>query len=177
MYYLYLKSLHIIFIICWFSGLFYVVRLFVYFAEAQEKNNIEKEILTRQYQIMVRRLWYVITFPSAIVATIAGGLMLVENPVLFKSAWMQIKLLFVVFLWLYHFLCHRYVKQVKRQKLRKSGSFMRIWNEGATLILFSVVFLVILKNAFNWIFGVLGLISLAVLLMLGIKIYKGIRNK
>jgi putative membrane protein len=175
--YLYLKSLHVIFVVCWFAGLFYIVRLFVYYAEAQLKPEMERNILVNQYKIMVSRLWNIITFPAAILATIFGVWMIIVNPVLLKMPWMHVKLLFVVLLWLYHFKCHTFVKQVKNETLNKSNNFFRIWNEGATLILFAVVFLVILKNAFNWIFGVVGLIGISILLMLGIKFYKKIREK
>lgn len=174
--YLYLKALHIIFVVCWFAGLFYIVRLFVYYAEAQEEPEVEKEILSKQYQIMTNRLWFIITYPAAILATIFGVWMLVENPALLKMPWMHVKLLFVVFLWLYHFRCHQFVKQIEAGTLQKKGSFFRIWNEGATIILFSVVFLVILKNALNWIFGVVGLIALFMLLMIGYKYYKKVRQ-
>lgn len=175
--YLYLKALHIIFVVCWFAGLFYIVRLFVYYAEAQLKSVVEKEILSNQYQIMTHRLWYIITFPSAVLATIFGVWMLIENPTLLQMPWMHVKLLFVVLLWLYHFKCQQFVKQIQNKNLVKTSSFFRIWNEGATMILFSVVFLVILKSAINWIFGVIGIFVLALLLTLGFKFYKKMREK
>lgn len=175
--YLYLKALHIIFVVCWFAGLFYIVRLFVYYAEAQLKSVVEKEILSNQYQIMTHRLWYIITFPSAVLATIFGVWMLIENPTLLQMPWMHVKLLFVVLLWLYHFKCQQFVKQIQNKNLVKTSSFFRIWNEGATMILFSVVFLVILKSAINWIFGVVGIFVLALLLTLGFKFYKKMREK
>lgn len=175
--YLYLKALHIIFVVCWFAGLFYVVRLFVYYAEAQTKQEIEKKILSKQYQIMTNRLWYIITYPAAVLATVFGVWMLIENPALLRMPWMHVKLLFVFFLWLYHFKCHQFVKQIEVDRLQKTGSFFRIWNEGATIILFSVVFLVILKNAINWVFGVAGIFILAMLLTLGFKYYQKIRKK
>lgn len=174
--YLYLKALHIIFVVCWFAGLFYIVRLFVYYAEAQLKSDIEKEILSNQYQIMTHRLWYIITFPSALLATIFGVWMLIENPTLLQMPWMHVKLLFVVLLWLYHFKCQQFVNQIQNKNLVKTSSFFRIWNEGATMILFSVVFLVILKSAINWIFGVVGIFVLALLLTLGFKFYKKMRE-
>ena len=175
--YLYLKALHIIFVVCWFAGLFYIVRLFVYYAEAQLKSVVEKEILSNQYQIMTHRLWYIITFPSAVLATIFGVWMLIENPTLLQMPWMHVKLLFVVLLWLYHFKCQQFVNQIQNKNLVKTSSFFRIWNEGATMILFSVVFLVILKSAINWIFGVIGIFVLALLLTLGFKFYKKMREK
>ena len=121
--YLYLKALHIIFVVCWFAGLFYIVRLFVYYAEAQLKSDIEKEILSNQYQIMTSRLWYIITFPAAVLATIFGVWMLVENPALLQMPWMHVKLLFVVLLWLYHFKCQQFVKQIKIKTLQKPVLF------------------------------------------------------
>lgn len=175
--YLYLKALHIIFIVCWFAGLFYIVRLFVYYAEAQLKPEVEKEILSKQYQLMTNRLWFIITWPAAVLATIFGTWMLLENSSLLQMPWMHVKLLFVVLLWIYHFKCHQYVKQIENRTLNKQGSFFRIWNEGATIILFSVVFLVILKNAFHWIFGVVGIIVFSMLLMMGYKLYKRIRER
>ena len=175
--YLYLKALHIIFIVCWFAGLFYIVRLFVYYAEAQLKDTVEREILSKQFTLMTNRLWFIITWPAAILATVFGVWMLFENHFLLKQPWMHMKLLFVVLLWVYHFKCHQFVKQIENRTLTKSNSFFRIWNEGATIILFSVVFLVILKNAFNWIFGVIGIIVFSMLLMMGYKFYKKIRSR
>lgn len=177
MLYLYLKALHIIFVVCWFAGLFYIVRLFVYYAEAQTKCDPEKQILMNQYKMMTARLWSIITYPAAILATIFGIWMLVVNPALLQAPWMHVKLLFVVLLWLYHFRCGQFVNQIKNETLSKTGSFFRIWNEGATIILFAVIFIVILKSAFSWIFGVVGLLALAMLLMLGIRLYKRIREK
>lgn len=175
--YLYLKALHIIFVVCWFAGLFYVVRLFVYYAEAQQKTDIAQQILLPQFTQMALRLWNIITFPSAILATCFGFSLLLKNTFLWTQPWMQLKLCFIVLLWGYHGVCHHFVKQMKQGKLTKKASFFRIWNEGATLLLFSVVFLVILKNTINWIYGTLGIVLLAVLLMLGYKYYKKIRER
>lgn len=175
--YLYLKALHVIFIVCWFSGLFYIVRLFVYYVEAQTKSEVEQAILKPQYTLMINRLWKIITWPAAILATIFGVSMLVYNPILLQQPWMHVKLLFVVLLIAYHMVCNNFVQQINEDKLQKTSSFFRIWNEGATIILFSVIFLVFLKNAFNWIFGVISLLGLAILLMLGIKLYKNIRQR
>ncbi len=175
--YLYLKSLHLIFVITWFAGLFYIVRLFVYHTEAKNKPEPEQSILIKQYQLMQKRLWYIITYPSAILATLFAVILLVMNPALLQVGWMHIKLFFVVLLWLYHLKCHQIFLQLQQNITKYSSNFFRIWNEVATLILFSVIFLVILKNSFNWIFGVIGLFGLSILLMLGIKLYKKIREK
>ncbi len=175
--YLYLKSLHLIFVITWFAGLFYMVRLFVYHTEAKDKTEPEQSILIKQYQLMQKRLWYIITYPSAILATVFAIVLLIMNPALLQMGWMHIKLFFVVLLWLYHLKCHQLFLQLQQNITKYSSGFYRVWNEVATLILFSVIFLVILKNSFNWIFGIIGLFGLSILLMLGIKFYKKIREK
>jgi len=175
--YNYIKSLHLIFVITWFAGLFYIVRLFVYQIEANEKPSPEREILLKQYKIMTYRLWYIITWPSAVLATIFALWLLHLMPEWLQMPWMQVKLGFVVLLFAYHFKCHQIYKQLQNDEFKYSSNFMRLWNEGATIILFAVVFLVILKNAFNWIYGVIGIVLFSVLIMLGFKFYKRIREK
>ena len=176
-YYNYIKAFHLIFVITWFAGLFYIPRLFVYQIEAFYKPSPEKEILGKQLKLMAKRLWFIITWPSAILATLFAICLLVLNPVLIELRWMQVKLGFVVLLILYHLKTHQYFKQLQNDKVKITSNFMRIWNEGATFILFAVIFLVLLKSAINWIFGVIGLIVLGILIMLGYKLYKNIRQK
>lgn len=176
-YYNYIKSLHLIFIITWFAGLFYIVRLFVYHIEANDKPSPEKEILTKQYKLMSYRLWYIITWPSAVLATIFAIILLIMVPEWLQERWMHVKLAFVLLLFGYHFKCHLIFKQLQRDEVKHTTGFMRLWNEGATIILFAVVFLVILKSAVNWIYGVAGIIVFSILLMLGYKFYKRVREK
>lgn len=175
--YNYIKSLHLIFVITWFAGLFYIVRLFVYQIEAYHKESPTKEILGDQFKIMAKRLWYIITWPSMILAIGFAIWLLVLRPFYLSDAWMQVKLGFVVALIFYHIKCHLIFKDLQEDRVKYSGNFMRIFNEGATIILFAVVFLVILKNAVNWIYGTLGILVFAILLMLGFKMYKRIREK
>lgn len=175
-----IKSLHLIFVITWFAGLFYIVRLFVYHAEAKQKKEPEQSILIKQYQLMEYRLWYIITWPSAILASFFAFWMLFFTPLgkaWLTMPWMHVKLCFVFLLYLYHLKCHQIFKQLQNDEVKHTSNFFRIWNEGATIILFSVVFLVILKNEINWIFGVLGILFFSILLMLGIKLYKKIRER
>jgi len=175
--YNYIKSLHLIFVITWFAGLFYIVRLFIYQIEAFHKPSPDKEILGTQLKLMAKRLWYIITWPSMILAIIFAVWLLVLRPFYLTDAWMQVKLGFVVALIIYHIKCHLILKNLQKDRVKYSSNFMRIFNEGATIILFAVVFLVILKNAINWIYGTLGVMVLAILLMLGYKLYKRIRKK
>ena len=175
--YNYVKSIHLIFVITWFAGLFYIPRLFVYQIEAYYKPSPEKEILGKQLKLMAKRLWFIITWPSAILASIFAFWLLIIIPSWLDQNWMLIKLVFVFLLYIYHYKTHQIFKQLQNDDVRYTSKFMRIWNEGATIILFSVVFLVILKDSLNWVFGVVGLVALAILLMIGIKWYKKIREK
>ncbi len=176
-YYNYIKSLHLIFVITWFAGLFYIPRLFVYQIEATQKPSPDKEILGDQLKIMAKRLWFIITWPSAILATLFAIWLLILMPAWLQQPWMHVKLGFVILLFAYHIKCHLIYKQLQADIIKWSSNQMRMWNEGSTIILFSVIFLVIVRDAVNWIYGVIGIISLSVLLMLGIKLYKRIRDK
>ena len=177
MLYYYLKAFHLIFVITWFAGLFYIPRLFVYQIEAYHKPSPDKEILGKQLKIMAKRLWFIITCPSAILALTFGLSLFYLNPSLLQESWMHVKLSFVVLLIVYHIKTHGYYKQLQEDVVNKTSNYMRIWNEGATFILFAVVFLVLLKSAINWIWGVIGIFVLGILIMLGFKIYKKIREK
>ncbi len=175
-YYDYIKALHLIFVITWFAGLFYIPRLFVYQIEAYYKPSPEKDILGKQLKLMSKRLWFIITWPSGILAITLALLLIAIRPFYLDEVWMQLKLGFVGLLILYHLKSHQIFKQLQRDEVKYSSTFMRFWNEGATIILFSVVFLVILRHQTNWIFGVVGIISLSLFLMLGIKLYKRLRE-
>jgi putative membrane protein len=175
--YLYIKSLHIIFVTTWFAGLFYIIRLFIYFKEAEEKVEPARSILQKQYALMSKRLWYIITWPSAILATLFAIWLLILQPLWLEANWMLIKLAFVVLLFAYHWSCQIMYNQIKKGSLKFSSFALRIWNEVATIILFACVFLVVLKTSLGWIFGVVGIVGISILLMLGIKLYKRIRAK
>lgn len=178
--YNYLKSLHIIFVTTWFAGLFYIVRLFVYQIEAADKPSPEKEILEKQYNLMSYRLWYIITWPSAVLASIFAFWMLFFTDLgsaWLKMPWMHVKLSFVFVLYLYQLKCQQIFAQLQRGEIKYTTNFMRLWNEVATIILFAVVFLVVLKNAVNWIYGVIGIILFSIAIMLGFKFYKKIRER
>jgi putative membrane protein len=178
--YNYLKSLHLIFVITWFAGLFYIVRLFVYQIEASDKPSPEKEILQKQYKIMTYRLWYIITWPSAVLTSIFAFWMLFFTDLgksWLQMPWMHVKLGFVFALYLYHYKCHKIYQELQNDQVKYTTNYMRLWNEGATIILFAVVFMVILKSAINWIYGVIGIMLFSILIMLGFKFYKRIREK
>lgn len=173
----YLKALHIIFVITWFAGLFYIVRLFIYQAEALEKPEHEKNILSPQLNLMAQRLWYIITWPSAILTLIFGFGVLFYRWGYMKMGFMHAKLGFVLLLYIYHFICHKIYKDLQNGKAKWTSTQLRMWNEVATVLLFAIVFLIVLKSLISVAWGIVGLFALSVLMMLGIKWYKKIREK
>ena len=173
---LYLKAIHIIFVVTWFAGLFYMPRLLVHMIEAHEKSEPEKSILLKQLTKMASGLWYGITWPSAIVTLIMGASLLIDQPVWLQYGFMHIKLTLVFFLYMFHFSLHYFFGQLKRGVLKFSSTQMRLWNEVSTLFLISIVFLIVLKNALSIVWGIAGLLVVAFLIMMGVRIYKKFRN-
>ncbi len=174
----YALALHIIFIVTWFAGLFYIVRLFIYHTEAEQKMEPERSILQAQYKVMEKRLWYGITWPSMIITLIMGPWVMSYNfSYYITSAYFILKLCFVAALVLYHLQCHVMFKQLQNN-IVKHGSFkLRLWNEVATVLLFAIVFLIVLKSNTGFVWGMLGLIIFSATLMIAIRIYKKSREK
>ncbi len=172
-----LKSLHIISVVTWFAGLFYLPRLFIYFAEAESKNANEKKILQDQFKIMQRRLWYGITIPSAFAVLIFGSSLSIEFWPITENPWLMIKLLFVTGLYAYHFFLGSIFKKQQNGISPYSPMALRVINEISTLFLVSIVFLVVLKNVLSMLYGVVGLILFIIILLIAIKAYKRIREK
>ena len=175
--YLYIQAIHIIFVVSWMAGLFYIVRLFVYHIEANEMPEMERVVLQRQFVLMEHKLWYYITTPAMVLTVLAGGGMLYINPALLSANWMLVKLSFVVALLAYHFICQRIMGQLKQGIFRWSSTQLRLWNEVATILLVAIVFTVILKSSVDWIYGLSGLIVFAVVIMTAVKIIKRFRLK
>lgn len=173
---LYLKAIHIIFIVTWFAGLFYMPRLFVYILESHRKPEPDRSVLLDQLQLMASRLWYGITWPSAVVTLGMGAALLINQPEWLQHGFMHIKLALVLLLYLYHFSLHMVFHQLKRGVVRYTSQQMRLWNEVSTLFLISIVFLIVLKNALSMVWGLAGLIALAALIMAGMVIYRKYRK-
>ncbi len=179
--YLYLKAIHIIFIVTWFAGLFYMPRLFIYNTEAETNEAVAKNILREQFAIMMKRLWFGITWPSAILTLIFGTWVLFESgysKIVFEPAgrWMLFKLVFVFFIYLYHLSLHKILKQQLAGVFKYTSQQLRIWNEVATIFLVAVVMLVVVKQNLSALWGVLGLLLFVIVLMSAIKIYKMLRK-
>ena len=173
--YLYIKALHIIFVVTWFAGLFYMPRFFIYNTEAAERPEAERKVLRIQFQVMMKRLWFGITWPSAVLTLIFGlwvWYLLGSFP-----QWLMIKLCFVVGLYLYHFSLHCIYKQQTRGIFRYSSQQLRIWNEVATIFLVTIVMLAVVKENISVVWGIIGLVLLVLLLMSAVRIYKLVRNR
>lgn len=175
--YLHFKALHIIFVVSWFAGLFYMPRLFVYHTEAKDKPETERIILFAQFTKMEKLLWNAIMTPACWLALIFGTTLIYITPAWLHQDWMQLKLLFVAGLLGYHFFTRKILLELRQGKFRFSSFQLRLFNEIATIFLFSIVFLVVLKNTVDWLWGVLGLIVFAVLMMTAVRIVKRIREK
>jgi putative membrane protein len=175
--YAYIKALHIIFVVCWFAALFYMVRLFIYATEAQLKEPAAKQILTDQLLIMQRKLWNIIGWPSMIGTFIFGLWMLYVNPGLLGQPWMWLKLILVSLLAIYHFECQRIFKKQREGVYSYSSFKLRLFNELATVFLVGIVFLAVVKSRNGLLWGLLGMIAFAAVLMLGVSVYKKNRLK
>jgi len=173
--YLYLKALHIIFIVTWFSGLFYIVRLFVYNTETQEKGEPERSILQKQFSLMIKRLWLGITWPSAVLTLIFG--IWIWTVLGFTPRWLLLKLIFVAGLFLYHGSLHIIYRQQLAGKFNYTSTQLRIWNEVATIFLVAIVMLAGVKQNISLLWGGIGLLLFMILLMSAIRIYKYLRMK
>jgi putative membrane protein len=176
-YYQYFLAIHIIFVVSWMAGLFYVVRLFIYHTEANDKSELEKNILQKEFTKIESRLWNIITTPAMVLTILAGAMMLFLNPGLLKASWMHVKLGFIVLLVVYHFICQHLMKQLRSGIFKLSSTQLRFWNEVATILLVAIVFTVILKSAIDWLYGLVGLIVFSAVIMTAVKIYKYYRNK
>jgi putative membrane protein len=172
--YFYIKALHIIFVITWFSGLFYIVRLFIYSAEANSKTEPERSILLQQFAIMQNRLWYIITWPSAILTLIFGGWLWYLYGSL--PTWLLVKFFFVLGLFLYHLSLHAIFKQQSKGLFKYSSQQLRTWNELATLFLTIIVMLAVVKQMLSVVWAIAGLVIFTIILLVAIKVYKKFRN-
>ena len=166
-----IKALHIIFMVTFFAGTFYIVRLFIYHKEALTRFEPDRTILSRQLILMERKLWYIITWPSLVLMTVFGLWMFGLNPALIKAPWMHAKLGFVALLFAYHFKNHAILKKARNNEIRWSSFGLRLWNEGATIILMAVVFLAVLKQL-DWKYGAIGLLVLGLVLGLAVAQYR-----
>jgi putative membrane protein len=174
--FLYLKAIHIIFIVTWFAGLFYMPRLLVHLIEASEKPEPDRSILRKQLKKMASPLWLGITWPSALITLIMGASLIITEPAWLQYGFMHIKLTLVLLLYVYHFSIHYLYNQLKNDIVKFSSTQIRFWNEMATLFLISIVFIIVLKNTLSIVWGIAGLLVVILLITVGIRLYKKYRK-
>jgi protoporphyrinogen IX oxidase len=172
--YLYLKAFHLIFIVTWFAGLFYIVRLFIYNREAQDKRENERIILQQQFSIMIKRLWLGITWPSCVLTVILGTWLTFLLGTI--PGWLAIKIIFVVGLVLYHLSLHLIYSQQMNGIFKFTSSQLRMWNEVATLFLVAIVLLVVVRADMSFKWFVVGILVFAIALTVATKLYKRARE-
>ncbi len=137
---LWVKAFHVIFMVTWFSGIFYLPRLYVYHALAKDTLSIE------HFKIMERRLYYGIMTPAGILTTFFGIWLLMYNlSGYLQQGWLQLKLLLVVILWIYHLYCGHLRKVFRDDRNQRSDKFYRIFNELPVFLLVAIVILVIVR--------------------------------
>lgn len=173
------KALHIIFMVSYFAGIFYIVRLLIYHVETLEKKDPERSILQKQYLYMEKQLWNIIILPASWMVLITGlTMILTEAHLYFNSRWMQIKIALVFLLIAYHLCCLKLLRDFKKNLFQYTSLQLRLWNEIATLLLISIVLAVVLKAEFVrlWpnIFG--SLILLGLLITYIVKRFKNLKK-
>ncbi len=146
--YLWFKTLHIVGVVVWFAGLFYLVRLFIYHVEAEALEEPLRSAFQQQYTLMERRLANIITTPGMVVAVAMAVGLLVAQPIWLKQGWMHAKLAVVLALLAYHWFCYRLMGQLRQGSCSWSGRQLRALNELPTLMLVLVVMLVVFKGQF-----------------------------
>ncbi len=176
-FYLFFKSFHIIGFVTWFAGLFYLVRMFVYHSESNLKPKEIQEDWKAQFTLMQWRVYKIISTPAMIITWICGLSMLFLNPNILSQAWIQVKLVLLVAMAIYHFYCKSIIiKQEKGLPTMNSFGF-RLLNELPTLFLVSIVLLGVLKDFINFLILFGGVIAFGMLLFLSAKAYKNSREK
>ena len=173
------KAIHIIFVTSWFAGLFYLPRLFVYHTEANEKPELERTIIQEQFQKMEKVLFNAIMVPAMWLTLISGTTLVywVWWDSFASHGWLHLKLTFVGGLVAYHSVCRKLILELRAGKFRFTGFQLRLFNEIATIFLFAIVFLVVLRNSVDWIWGIVGLLTFAIVIMSAVRIVKSIREK
>ncbi|MGH1339959.1 MAG: CopD family protein [Nannocystales bacterium] len=169
------KAVHIVGFISWFAGLFYIVRLFIYHAEASERPQAEREILLPQLELMAGRLWKIITVPASFL-TFGGGITMVVGGWPFAS-WLHWKFLWLALLVAYHVSCGVIRKRQLARDFGWSSNRLRMFNELATMLMVAIVFTAVFKVAMTAAYGVAGLLGLGLSLMFGLRAYRKLRER
>lgn len=169
--YLWFKTLHIVGVVVWFAGLFYLVRLFIYHVEANDLTPELQQPFQQQYALMERRLANIITTPGMVVAVSMAIGLLIAQPSWLQQGWMHAKLAFVAALLAYHWFCYRLMGQLQRGECHWNGRQLRALNELPTLLLVIVVMLVVFKSQFPTGAATWFMVALVVFMAASIQFY------
>jgi putative membrane protein len=175
--YYWFKAFHLIGVVVWFAGLFYLVRLFVYHAEASEQPEPAQTILKNQYEIMEKRLYHIITTPGMVVTVAMAIALLTTEPEVLKDGWLHIKLAFVAALVVYHFYCGRIMRRLAAGKCNWSGQHFRALNEAPTVLLVAIVLLAVFKNNLPTDMTAWGIFGMIVVMAVTIQLYAKKRKR
>ena len=175
--YYWFKAFHLIGVVVWFAGLFYLVRLFVYHAEANQEPEPAQSILKKQYEIMELRLYNIITTPGMIV-TVAMAIGLISTePEILKSGWLHIKMAMVLLLIGYHHYCKKLMKQLAKGECKWTGQQFRALNEAPTIFLVVIVLLAVFKNSLPLDLTTWLIVALVITMAASIQLYAKKRRK
>jgi protoporphyrinogen IX oxidase len=145
--YYWFKAFHIVGFVSWFAGLFYLPRLFVYHAEAQEQQvEPARSILRNQYTLMEKRLYGIIMVPAMVVTLVMAAAMLVSQPEMLQQTWLQVKMGLVLVLVGFHHYCRKIMRQLEAGQTPLTSKQFRWMNEFPTFFLVVVVLLAVFKN-------------------------------
>ena len=174
---LYAKAFHIVGFVAWFAGLFYWLRIFVYLAEAHQREEPAREILFEQFTKMEKRVYSIIVVPGAFITWGCGILMLVLNPGYLSMSWLHVKLLLLLLLVGFQAFAKTYISRIEANPAAVNPERLRLMNEVPTVFLLAIVLLAVLRNNLNALaaFGVL--VTFMVGLGLGVRFYKGYRAR
>ncbi|KAB8319533.1 protoporphyrinogen oxidase HemJ [Tolypothrix campylonemoides VB511288] len=175
--YSWFKAFHIVGIVVWFAGLFYLVRLFIYHVEANQQPEPARTILKNQYQIMEKRLYSIITTPGMLVTVAMAIGLLTTEPDVLKEGWLHVKLGFVVLLIGYHHYCKRLMKQLREDKCKWNSQQLRALNEAPTVMLIVIVLLAVFKNNLPTDITAWGIVGLVIAMAATIQLYARKRRK
>ena len=169
--YLWFKTLHIVGVVVWFAGLFYLVRLFIYHVEAEELAPELRTAFQQQYGLMEKRLANIITTPGMVVAVSMAIGLLIAQPSWLQQGWMHAKLAFVAALLGYHVFCYRLMGQLQAGSCQWNGKQLRALNELPTLLLVIVVMLVVFNSQFPTSAATWFIVALVVFMAASIQFY------
>jgi protoporphyrinogen IX oxidase len=163
------KSLHLVGVVSWMAGVFYLVRIMVNHAEAFDRDEPARAILRRQYTLMEWKAYRIIIRPAVVITWSFGVMMLCIQPIWLEQAWMHAKLLFLLLFTGYTHYCQRHIRLLEGERSPQSHVFYRAMNEVPTIILVAVIFLAVFKDRINWFYLAGGVIGFSILIFSAVR--------